>query len=1391
MPISQLFRNSIRTKLSALFLTLAILPFIGIGYYGYYTNMRSLTDNLLANSQQDVDSLAQTLRTTLDNVPDDINFLANFFTLQRYLEWHNVGEPYKTRMWLRGVRSAFSSFLRSYQQYSKIQIVNLNGQELVSIIYDAAINKITILDGVDLKNLQQETYFKQAVDMQQGKIALVDMQLAQIQKTTQQLHPLLYYSTPIFNSDHVMQGVLVLTVNGQVLLDKISQQSSQEVSSYYQLISQEGEYFFHSDTSKTWGLERNIGLKQDEPDLFNLFSNQTSGSLPIDNGIAAFRRIYPLKGNETYWTLLKASNDEQALEPVYLFRYIFMITVIGISVIVLLFSHWFTRKLTTPLLGINEQLKSLARGQLIDIELSYHSQDEIYEIITSTQQLKMGFQATIEQANAVAQGNYSSRVKLLSEQDQLGSALVNMSNTLLAVTQKNQEQDWLKTGQMHLNNKTSGEQELTTLVQNIIVFLASYLDAQLGVLYLATQASLPNSPITLKLTATYAYTRRKNLANEFALGEGLVGQAALEKREILLTQVPSDYVHIQSGLGDAVPRHIIVIPFLYEAELKGIIELGKVNEFDELELEFLRQVMPHIGVATNTCESRNRMQELLHQTQTQAEELQAQAEELQTQTEELQTQQEELSQTNQELELRTQDLERQREEVRQKNAVLEKTQQEIEAKAKELELASKYKSEFLANMSHELRTPLNSLLILAQLLVDNKMGNLTDKQIEYAKTIHSAGNDLLTLINEILDLSKVEAGKIEANVETISIDDLCKSTEYKFRHVAEEKHLSFEIIRQGDIPTHLETDVQRLKQIVNNLLSNAFKFTEKGGITLTIAHPQIIPSQFKQLTVEKAITITVQDSGIGIPKDKQHIIFEAFQQADGTTSRRYGGTGLGLSISRQLARLLGGELFVESEENQGSKFTLLIPIKITGKRSDTAQVIGKPTTPSTTQSNSSDAAKRAILEAFKYDDAEFESLTTTVPITTVLENSVLINDDRDHLIGQDRVILIIEDDPKFAKLLMELAHEKGFKCLIANNGKTGLELAEQFVPTAIFLDVGLPEIDGWTVMERLKSNSTTRHIPVHFMSGSDHTLNAKLMGAVGYMFKPVSMGDIGDAFHKIQRIVDKHLKNLLIVSDHQQRTQSIIELVGHQGVNTIIASSCVDACQTLDSQEIDCIILDIEVDQSNGIKLLEQQLWQEHRLSSIPIIIYADRALTAPEELVLQECTDKLIIKAVYSPERLLDEATLFLHQVEANLPKDKQKILRMIHDKQAILMGKKVLLIDDDARNTFALTTVLEDKEMEVIVGKNGKEALRLLEQHPNIDIVLMDIMMPEMDGYEAMQQIRKKPQFRKLPIIALTAKAMKGDKAKCIEAGANDYMTKPVDTNKLISLMRVWLYR
>jgi signal transduction histidine kinase/CheY-like chemotaxis protein len=782
--------------------------------------------------------------------------------------------------------------------------------------------------------------------------------------------------------------------------------------------------------------------------------------------------------------------------------------------------------------------------------------------------------------------------------------------------------------------------------------------------------------------------------------------------------------------------------------------------------------MRNIAIAVNTAESREKMRGLLQKTQmqskelriqkeelqTQAEELQAQAEELQTQTAELQAQQEELLKINEDLNQHTQKLEHQRQEILEKNIALEKTQVAVELKSKELELASRYKSEFLANMSHELRTPLNSILILAQLLSKNSQSNLTEKQVEYAKTILQSGSDLLVLISEVLDLSKVEAGKIEVHIENLPLVDLVGRIESKFRSLAEQKGLNFHVSLAKNLPLTIQTDTQRLQQILNNLLSNAFKFTAQGEVKLTVQRQTANELTNRGLSHSlKVLTFNVLDTGIGIPENKKEVIFEAFRQADGKTSRQFGGTGLGLTITRQLARILGGDVKVESEVGKGSIFTLYLP-----------------------------ETQGYVLS----DSVKTDVLTLADSAIKTQQKGEFIPDDRNNIEENDKVILIIENDPKFSNILVELAREKNFKAVVAENGKKGLQFVKEYAPSAIMLDVGLPTIDGWTVMERLKDDSETRHIPVHFIAASGQKLVAKKMGAIGYLLKPSTIDKLREAFDKIECFIAKKQKNLLVIAHGEFRVQKIMDIVNMDNICIVTESTLADAVQKIKEIPFDCIILDVDVRDCSNMSFLRERKNKE-QLLNIPIITYISRELTAEEDILWKQCTGELALKTVRSPERLLDETTLFLHQSEADLPQDKRSMLQLVYDKGSIFKGKRILLVDDDARNVFALATVLEDKEMEVIVSKNGREALNALETESNISIILMDIMMPEMDGYETMRKIRENENFRKLPIIALTAKAMKGDKAKCIESGANDYLSKPVDTDRLMSLMRVWLYQ
>ena len=818
---------------------------------------------------------------------------------------------------------------------------------------------------------------------------------------------------------------------------------------------------------------------------------------------------------------------------------------------------------------------------------------------------------------------------------------------------------------------------------------------------------------------------------------------------------------------------------------------------------------------SDQIEMNNKLRKLLDETQNQKEMLKVQQDEFRQTYDELleqtkvlrlseekhQQQKEEFSVINKELEERTSALMREKETIKIINKELRNVQDEFEKKTKDLELASKYKSEFLANMSHELRTPLNSILVLSQLMTDNTSNNLTDKQIEYLKTIHSSGSDLLSLINEILDLSKVEAGKIDFVVERFSLHVFAEQIKRIIQPLTRKKDLHFSISIDKSLPEYIYNDSQRVQQIIRNLLSNSLKFTEQGFVKFKISRPKGVFQGRKWFNPAETIAFEVSDSGIGIPQEKLKMIFDAFQQAEGTTNRKYGGTGLGLTISKSFSDILGGEIFVSSEEGRGSTFILYLPEKLdTAKRNKESEV--------------NKQSKELFIGAnpFNLIDQKrtIEEIVPFLPVIGGLRNKskskvIALNepltdgfpplpeglmDDRNTIKAGDKFILVIEDDPTFLKIMFDLSTLRGFKCLLATDGETGLYFADMFNPGAIILDISLPGIDGFEVMERLKVNPQTRHIPVHFLSSNDKTQNAMRMGAIGYMVKPVSLDMLNQAFTKIEETISKSVKRLLVVDDEEITRKSIVGLVEGKDVLIVAVESGEEAIARLKTEDFDCIVLDLGLREMSGFDVLEM-IRNDKRLSKIPIIVYTGKELTRIEELMLRKLSDSIIIKGARSPERLLAETTLFLHRIEANMPKAKRILLNISGDNEAIFREKKILVVDDDMRNVFAISAVLEDKELTIIAAKNGKEGLDKLFKNPDVDLVLMDIMMPEMDGYDTMQEIRKDKRFTRLPIIALTAKAMKDDRQKCIDAGANDYLTKPFDQDKLISMVRVWLYR
>ncbi|HEY4404365.1 MAG TPA: response regulator, partial [Xanthobacteraceae bacterium] len=956
--------------------------------------------------------------------------------------------------------------------------------------------------------------------------------------------------------------------------------------------------------------------------------------------------------------------------------------------------------------------------------------------------------AIAEVATAVTKGDLtrSIQVEARGEVAELKDNINTMIGNLRLTTDRNTEQDWLKTNLAKFTNMLQGQRDLTTVGRLLLSELTPLVSAQQGVIYQLEGEETPK----LKLLSAYADDGTNSHRPTLRLGEGLIGQCAADGRRMLITEMPTSTIPIGSALFKVAPHNVIVLPVLFENQVKAVIELASISAFTTLQTTFLEQLTTSIGIVLNSIEATMQTEGLLKQSQQLAGELQAQ--------------QRELQQTNEQLEQKAQQLAERNVEVERKNQEIEQARRAVEEKATELALTSRYKSEFLANMSHELRTPLNSILILGQQLTENPEGNLTGKQVEFARTIHGAGTDLLNLISDILDLSKIESGTVTVEAEDILFSNLLEMVARPFRHEAENRQLSFDVHVDTNLGRSIVTDSKRLQQVLKNLLSNAFKFTAQGGVRLNVSaavggwsaeHPVL-----KQAPA--VVSFEVADTGIGIPVEKQKIIFEAFQQADASTSRKYGGTGLGLAISRELSNLLGGEIHLRSTPGVGSAFTLYLPLRYVGP-STAVRAVSEAPRPATTPGFSIAAPERPI---------------------------ELIPDDRLEIQPGDVILLIVEDDPHYARIMIDLARHNGFKTLLAMRGDDALELAKQYQPTAVSLDVFLPDMLGWNVLSQLKQNPLTRHIPVQIITLDEDRQHGLARGAFSFIIKPTTPEGIGDALSRIKEFAKPRRKRLLVVEDNKAEQMSIRELLGYDDIEIVSAGSGAEALSVLHQEPCDCVVLDLRLPDMSGFEVLER-MRGDTALADVPVVVFTGRELSAEEDAQLHTMARSIVVKGVESPERLLDETALFLHRVVTDLPSEKQRMLERLNSSDEDLVGRKVLLVDDDSRNIFALSSVLERRGMQVLTSTTGSEAIELVEATPDLAIVLMDIMMPEMDGYQTIEKIRKSPAYRRLPIIALTAKAMKGDREKCLEAGASDYLAKPVNTEQLLSSLRMWLHR
>jgi signal transduction histidine kinase/DNA-binding response OmpR family regulator/CHASE3 domain sensor protein len=973
------------------------------------------------------------------------------------------------------------------------------------------------------------------------------------------------------------------------------------------------------------------------------------------------------------------------------------------------------------------------------------------ELVKKDQETAQRIQAISMIASNISSGNYDIRVTD-TQSDALGSvgeSLNNMGVSLKSSFDLLSQKEWMQTGVASLNNVMLGDKTLQKLSKDVIEFLCNYTNSSAGVLYVLEGDEL-------HFSGGYSYIPSKN-REHIQKGEGLIGQAIVSKEVLELKGLAPDDMQINYALGQIKPTHIVAVPLL-DTKIEGAVELASIYGFSDLQIEFLKTIANNIGIAIKSTQNRKRVMELLEETKSQSEELQAQHTELEAINAELEAQTEKLQASEEELRVQQEELEQTNEELSERSVLLEEKNNEIQKKSEALELTTRYKSEFLANMSHELRTPLNSILLLSRLLSENNNKSMVAEEIEFAKVIQSSGNSLLGLIDEILDLSKIEAGKMELEFLDVSTKEITDNLWNLFSHLAKEKNIKFEIIA-NEAPIVIKTDKMRLEQILKNLISNAIKFTDKGSVSLEIKI---------NTDDDKIICFIVKDTGIGIPLGKQPLIFEAFQQADGSTKRKYGGTGLGLSISRELAKLLRGEFILHSKENEGSTFTLCIPVfgssikKVEVEKAPPLEIVVE-------ENETEEKPKNKYLSAVIPDEIE---------------------DDRNSIAEGDKVILIVEDDINFAKSLLNFTRNKGYKGVVSVRGDYALNFALVYKPVGVLLDIELPIKSGWEVLEELKNNSQTKHVPVHIMSSHKLKQESLLKGAVDFLDKPVAFDKIPEVFLRIESIINKEAQKVLIIEDNPKHAKALSFFLESYNINSEIKSEVSEGLDALNKKEIDCVILDMGIPDKQAYEILEG-VKKNPGLENLPVIVFTGKSLSIKEEVKIKKYADSIIVKTAHSYQRMLDEVSLFLHLVEDKKdPKDKKESHKKLNLLNNILFEKKVLIVDDDVRNIYSLTKALEVFKMNVITAFDGKEAIKILGEHPDTDIVLLDMMMPNMDGYETAEKIRSMPKFLNLPLIAVTAKAMTGDREKCIKAGASDYITKPVDIDQLLSLLRVWLY-
>jgi len=1357
-------KMGIRSKMYALFYLVVVTAISAVGYYGYESAREAYREQAMAELTDKADEASNSITTLLSLATNDIDFVTNYYGLSRYLYWQDIQVPSKATQWKTSTIGTFEAFMRNYDYLYTIRFLDSNGIETVNVRRDTTTGKVRVASGSELQDKRHESYFTKTLQMEKNGIYVSALDLnREYGKIEKPYVPVLRFSRPVYGKNNVKYGIAIINIYADHFLSFVRHIDQTSEGNYY-LISADGDYFYNSDAEKQWGhqLGHHNNFANEFPEVFSNISEKEGGIIEHGSEVTNFTKIYPSPQDKSnYWYLVGMVDEDVVLARLNQFITV-SVAIFFITLLLVFISGRFAiNSLVEPLQRLTRQMQRLGKGDLQYEKIIYKADDEISAMLKSSSHVISNLDALTAQADIIASGDYSQQIDVLSDQDRLSMAINNMTTSLKKNKEQNEIREWLADGLAQLTKELSGENDLQQLADKAVSNIGHYVDAGHGVIYLYNESTEEHS---LDLKGSYMFTEQANLSAHYKLGEGAIGQVARERKAILLKDIPKE-TKISTGTTSATPLNSFTFPLVYEKKLCGVVEFASYEPFTELKQHFLNEsanILASLIYTTTQSdkiagllklaeekshalqESNTQMEEQQQQLQQQTEELQQSNAQMEEQQQQLQQQTEELQQSNAQMEEQQQQLQQQTEELQQTNAQMEEQQQQLQqqteelveskkvlsTRAEQLESSNRYKSEFLANMSHELRTPLNSVILLSKMMSLNENKHLDDEDIKRANVIHHSGNELLRLIDDILDLSKVEAGKFELIQESFSSTQLLEELKNQFEDSANSKGL--ELIIGDQLQASLSTDKNKLLQILRNLLSNAIKFTKKGSVTLTTS---IIEGE------ELPIKILVRDTGIGIAEDKTDLIFNEFQQVDGSISREFGGTGLGLSISKKFAELINGQVSVESKEGEGSTFTVHLP--------------------------------RAVLDGQTPTSLEEQSHTTE-------------HDDRANIHDDDRPILLIDDDPIFCDVILNINRKNNHKTIIAYNGREGLEMASKYHLGGIILDLGLPDMDGIDLLNSLKKNMQTASIPIYIVSGRDKDENLLKKGVKGHLQKPVTYSDISHITHAIFQETMDGVKAVLVFEGDTISYSEVSELTQAKDIETYDMSNSTEAIEKIGEDQKLLAIVDANPKKGQMLDICAR-LKKQH--PDISIIICSSATPDAEEEKNIRQFTETVIIKSSEAKNRLTDNIEHFLRTAsnqEKELPLSSQ--MSPIHADKKVLKGSNILVTDDDARNLFVITSALEEHGARVVDAINGISALkRLKEEH--FDLILMDIMMPEMDGYQAISNIKANDNMKDIPIIVLSAKALKEDREKCLEIGADDYLSKPVEYEKLIKLSQAWI--